>query len=81
HQIRVHLAHLKHPVVGDEVYGGGREQNIQDPRLRALLRTLDRQFLHAEQMGFRHPCTGEYLRFNAPLPPDLTAFLEGLEGI
>ncbi|MCA1592125.1 MAG: RluA family pseudouridine synthase [Acidobacteria bacterium] len=79
HQIRVHLAWLKHPVVGDEVYGGGRDQNVHEPRFRALIRTLNRQFLHAEQIGFRHPRTGDYLRFNAPLPPELAGFLEALE--
>lgn len=78
HQIRVHLSWLKHPVVADELYSGGRENNL-DVRLRALIRKLNRQFLHAEQLGFRHPQTGEQMRFTAPLPAELTHFLDQLE--
>ena len=78
HQIRVHLQWLKHPVVGDPVYGGGRDNTITDPRLRARLKALNRQFLHAEQLGFRHPRTNEPLRFTAPLPDELAALLENL---
>jgi 23S rRNA pseudouridine1911/1915/1917 synthase len=79
HQIRVHLAWLKHPVVGDEVYGAGRDQNFPEARLRARIRALGRQFLHAERLGFRHPQTGEEMRFHAPLPPELADFLAALE--
>jgi len=79
HQIRVHLAWLKHPVVGDEVYGSGRENNVQDVQLRARIRKLNRHFLHAEQLGFRHPQTGKPLKFTAPLPAELREFLELLE--
>src|SRR5215210_1753747 len=79
HQIRVHLAWIKHPVVGDETYGGGRDKTIADPSLRARVRALGRQFLHAERLGFHHPSTGEWLGFNAPLPPELAEFLEELE--
>jgi 23S rRNA pseudouridine1911/1915/1917 synthase len=79
HQIRVHLSWLKHPVVGDELYGGGRDNNVQDVQLRARIRKLKRQFLHAEQLGFRHPQTGEHMRFVAPLPSELSGLLEKLE--
>ena len=79
HQIRVHLAWLKHPVVADELYGGGRDNNVQDVQLRARIRKLKRQFLHAEQLGFRHPQTGEEMKFVAPLPAELTRLLEALE--
>jgi 23S rRNA pseudouridine1911/1915/1917 synthase len=79
HQIRVHLASLKHPVVGDDVYGSGRENNLQDVQLRARIRKLNRHFLHAEKLGFRHPKTGAPLSFSAPLPHQLTQFLELLE--
>jgi len=75
HQIRVHLAWMKHPVVGDETYGGGRDNTIQDPRLRAGIRSLNRQFLHAEKLGFKHPQTGEFVKFESPLPPELEGFL------
>ena len=79
HQIRVHLAHLKHPVVGDKVYNGGRDTTVADVRVRAAIRAMGRQFLHAEQLGFRHPQTGESLRFQAALPPELSRMLEALE--
>jgi 23S rRNA pseudouridine1911/1915/1917 synthase len=79
HQIRVHLSWLKHPVVGDELYAGGRDNNVQDVQLRARIRKLKRQFLHAEQLAFRHPDTGERLRFVAPLPAELADLLENLE--
>lgn len=78
HQIRVHLAHLKHPVVGDKIYNGGRDTTVADVRVRAAIRALGRQFLHAEQLGFRHPQTGENLRFDAPLPPELSRMLDAL---
>lgn len=78
HQIRVHLSWLKHPVVADELYSGGRENNL-DVRLRALIRKLNRQFLHAEQLGFRHPETGEPMRFTASLPAELAQMLDELE--
>lgn len=79
HQIRVHLSWLKHPVVGDELYGGGRDNNVQDVQLRAHIRKLKRQFLHAEKLGFRHPHTSEQMQFVAPLPAELTGLLEKLE--
>jgi 23S rRNA pseudouridine1911/1915/1917 synthase len=79
HQIRVHLAWIKHPVVADEVYGGGRDKTLADPSLRARVRALGRQFLHAERLGFHHPRTGEWLSFNAPLPRELSEFLERLD--
>src|SRR6202011_309249 len=68
HQIRVHLAWLKHPVVADEAYTEGRDKTVEDVKIRAAIRRLGRQFLHAEQLGFRHPSTGEPLRFTAPPP-------------
>jgi 23S rRNA pseudouridine1911/1915/1917 synthase len=79
HQIRVHLAHLKHPVVGDKVYNGGRDATVADVRARAAVRAMGRQFLHAERLGFRHPQTGEPLSFHAPLPEELSRMLESLE--
>jgi 23S rRNA pseudouridine1911/1915/1917 synthase len=79
HQIRVHLAHLKHPVVGDKVYNGGRDATVPDVRVRAAIRAMGRQFLHAERLGFRHPQTGDPLNFDAPLPDGLLRMLEALE--
>ena len=79
HQIRVHLAWIKHPVVADETYGGGRDNTIKDPRLRARLRALNRHFLHAEKLGFKHPKTGEFVKFESELPHELIQILEELE--
>jgi 23S rRNA pseudouridine1911/1915/1917 synthase len=79
HQIRVHLAWIKYPVVGDESYGGGRDKTLADPALRARVAALGRQFLHAERLGFHHPATGEWLGFTAPLPPELSEFLDALQ--
>jgi len=75
HQIRVHFAYLHHPVVGDRMYGAPAKVRMgsQD---RA---TLDRNFLHAAQIEFTHPRSGEPVSFKAPLPPRLAAFLELLE--
>jgi 23S rRNA pseudouridine1911/1915/1917 synthase len=79
HQIRVHLAWLKHPIVGDETYGGGRDKTVLDPRLRAQIRKLNRQFLHAERLGFIHPKTQTPMQFSAHLPSELAALLAYLE--
>jgi 23S rRNA pseudouridine1911/1915/1917 synthase len=79
HQIRVHLAWLKHPVVSDETYGGGRDNTIQDAKLRAHVRNLGRHFLHAEKLGFIHPQTNERVEFGSPLPPELTQLLKEIE--
>jgi len=76
HQIRVHLAHLGHPVVGDALYGTGWERGMGGPArgwARELARRTPRTFLHAERLQFEHPETGARLSFRAPLPPDLEA--------
>jgi 23S rRNA pseudouridine1911/1915/1917 synthase len=78
HQIRVHLAWLKHPVVGDETYSGGRDNTIQDPRLRTRIRSLGRNFLHAEKLGFVHPETRDPVKFEAPLPSELSEVLDSI---
>jgi 23S rRNA pseudouridine1911/1915/1917 synthase len=75
HQIRVHLAHIGHPVVGDSVYGTGRENAVRDTVVRREMRQLGRHFLHAAQLEFQHPTSGELLKFAAPMPPALTGFL------
>ena len=68
HQIRVHMQAIRHPCVGDPTYGG-------DPVLAARL-GLERQWLHAVELGFVHPRTGEPVRFHSDYPPDLRAALE-----
>jgi 23S rRNA pseudouridine1911/1915/1917 synthase len=78
HQIRVHLAWLKHPVVGDETYGAGRDNTIQDARLRAQVRNLGRHFLHAEKLAFTHPQTRQRIEFSSALPAELSELLEGI---
>lgn len=80
HQIRVHLADIQHPVVGDPVYCSKKSLlTIRDERLRNRLKRLDRQALHASLLGFNHPKTGEYMQFSAPLPEDLRGILDVLK--
>jgi len=76
HQIRVHLAHIKHPVVADSTYSAGRANSIKSAKLRAAVARLGRPFLHAARLGFTHPATGERMEFTTPLPTELRAFLE-----
>jgi 23S rRNA pseudouridine1911/1915/1917 synthase len=76
HQIRVHLAHLNHPVVADSTYDAGRANNIRNARLRAAVAKLNRPFLHASRLGFIHPVSGGRMDFVAPLPHELQSFLE-----
>jgi 23S rRNA pseudouridine1911/1915/1917 synthase len=72
HQIRVHMAHLKHPIVGDPLYGGSlRLPRGASEELVAALRSFKRQALHAEVLEFAHPLTGEPLRCAAPVPADM----------
>jgi 23S rRNA pseudouridine1911/1915/1917 synthase len=79
HQIRVHLAHIGHPVVGDVVYGGGAARRIGGPDRGwavAFAQRVPRQFLHATEIRFVHPRTGDALAFRSPLPHDLAAAAE-----
>jgi 23S rRNA pseudouridine1911/1915/1917 synthase len=71
HQIRVHLAAIGHPIVGDAVYGGTRSRQLRVPR----------QALHAEKISFRHPRTGTRVSFMAPLAQDLVAVRHLLKGV
>jgi 23S rRNA pseudouridine1911/1915/1917 synthase len=74
HQIRVHLAHVGHPVVGDVVYGRKGRRAASEPGEQPL----KRQFLHAAALGFRLPSTSEYREFHSELPADLKIVLEAL---
>jgi len=79
HQIRVHMQHLRHPIVGDPLYGGP----LKLPRgaseaLTAELRGFRRQALHAEVLEFAHPLSGEPVRVSAPLPADMRVLLQAL---
>ncbi len=82
HQIRVHLAHIAHPVFADPEYGARRARvtRATAPELAAILRAFDRQALHAARLEFTHPVSGEPLAFEAPLPQDLAQLLEALRG-
>lgn len=83
HQIRVHLAYLGHPVVGDAVYGAAGARGTSGPDrawAHALEKRTPRQFLHATELGFRHPRTGEPMHFTAALPDDLAATAEWARG-
>ena len=79
HQIRVHLKHIGHPVVGDSVYGARWERGMAGPARRwagELARRAGRQFLHACALSFTHPASGTPLSFRSPLPPDLAEVAE-----
>jgi 23S rRNA pseudouridine1911/1915/1917 synthase len=76
HQIRVHLASLRHPVVGDALYGAARE--LRSKSAGSL--SLPRNFLHSATLQFQHPRTGEVLSFTAPLPAELGDYLQKIGG-
>ena len=79
HQIRLHLAHLKYPLLGDPVYGGrfARPRGAGDD-LTETLRRFKRQALHAGMLAFDHPRTGARIMLESPAPPDLAALLDAL---
>jgi 23S rRNA pseudouridine1911/1915/1917 synthase len=80
HQIRVHLAHIGHPLLGDSVYGGGfktKANRLSDPA-RAALAALNRQALHAQTLGFEHPVTSQPLLFERDPPDDFLNLTKAL---
>ena len=82
HQIRVHLAHLGHPVVGDAAYGGRKKRIHAGAPMRdraaRMLEILARPALHARELRFSHPFTGDSMAFTAPLPEDFVQALDVL---
>ena len=77
HQIRVHMAHIGHPLVGDQTYGRAfrtKANRLPDP-LRSMVDEFPRQALHARLLAFRHPVTQEIMRFEAPLPDDFSELI------
>ena len=80
HQIRVHMAHIRHPVVGDPLYGGRpRFPKGASESLRQSLQAFPRQALHASKLTLRHPTTGEEMCWAAPLPEDMQGLIAALE--
>ena len=81
HQIRVHLAHIGHPVLGDTTYASDFKTKAAklDETAREALASLNRQALHAAEFGFEHPITGKSLHFESPLPADMQALLAALQ--
>jgi 23S rRNA pseudouridine1911/1915/1917 synthase len=81
HQIRVHMAHIRHPLLGDPLYGAGFRTKASGlpEQARDALAGLGRQALHATLLQFRHPATDEIMRFESPLPPDLEALRLALQ--
>lgn len=79
HQIRVHMAHIGHPLVGDPLYGGSlRLPKRAIPELVTALRGFRRQALHAERLSFEHPVTGQGLSFEVPRPHDMEELIAAL---
>ncbi len=79
HQIRVHLAHLGHAVVGDEVYGSRQLPQLKNPVLASAITNLGRHFLHASQLAFTHPESKKRISFESLLPSQLAELLDSLE--
>jgi 23S rRNA pseudouridine1911/1915/1917 synthase len=80
HQIRVHMAHIGHPLLGDTLYGARlRLPKHADEELKTVLQDFKRQALHAAQLGLIHPTTGEYLQWQAALPNDMQQLLAALK--
>ncbi|MCD1617759.1 RluA family pseudouridine synthase [Salipiger marinus] len=82
HQIRVHMAHAGHGLLGDPVYGGRRRAAARalPAGVLAQVESFDRQALHAAVLGFAHPVSGEMMRFESPLPADMEALVAALRG-
>ncbi|MBY5535038.1 RluA family pseudouridine synthase [Rhizobium leguminosarum] len=80
HQIRVHMAHIGHPLLGDTVYGAGfkTKANLLPDEIRKVVNGFSRQALHAFMLQFEHPRTGEIMHFEVPLPDDMVELVEAL---
>jgi 23S rRNA pseudouridine1911/1915/1917 synthase len=83
HQIRVHLSHIGHPVIGDPVYAQGRQgwRGLEPGPVKTAIANFRRQALHAQTLGFRHPRTGAMLSFVSPLPEDMADLIGKLEAL
>lgn len=79
HQIRVHLASINHPVVGDQVYGRRKTPSAAPKPVADMLKKIKRQMLHAKTLGLIHPARGVYMEFSSPLPRDMEGVIKALE--
>jgi 23S rRNA pseudouridine1911/1915/1917 synthase len=85
HQIRVHCAAVRHPIVGDPVYGKrnpasrGAGESPRSTEINELLADIRRQMLHAWRIGFVHPASGAAMTFESPMPPDMQTLIDRLE--
>ena len=75
HQVRVHMAHIGHALVGDPTYAGRQWRNVEDAQVSAACRDFPRQALHAWKLTIAHPASGEPMTFEAPLPEDIRGLL------
>jgi 23S rRNA pseudouridine1911/1915/1917 synthase len=83
HQIRVHMAHIGHPVIGDQDYGQAfrtKANRLPEP-LKAMAKDFPRQALHAKLLAFTHPVSGETMRFGVPMPTDMAALVDGFRNL
>lgn len=80
HQIRVHMAHIHYPLVGDQVYGGRFQMSADcNENLKQVLREFKRQALHATKLGLQHPVTDEYCEWEQPVPEDMANLLTAMQ--
>ncbi|WP_017196291.1 RluA family pseudouridine synthase [Bartonella birtlesii] len=83
HQIRVHMAHIGHPLIGDPVYGNAfkTKSNMLNPIIKNAIDQFNRQALHATSLTFEHPATSKVMSFSSPLPQDMAALIKYLKKI
>ncbi|MCF1433701.1 RluA family pseudouridine synthase [Agrobacterium vitis] len=83
HQIRVHMAHIGHPLIGDPEYGAAfkTKANLLPDTAKAIVTNFHRQALHAYLLAFEHPTTGDVMHFEAPIPDDMETIIEALRDI
>jgi 23S rRNA pseudouridine1911/1915/1917 synthase len=81
HQIRVHLAHIGHPVIGDSLYGSGFRSKTRalPEKAQSAIVAMTRQALHAAVLGILHPLSGQFMRFQSELPDDMREAMQALE--